>query len=94
MWFSAFGLVFTIYLLFFAESLLLGSLLWFLGIVCLLILPRPLQLALEAVPPENVDKKNPESLAVRKAKSKKIYLDSGLEVFQSFMVGKRCKASR
>ncbi|PSR99457.1 BZIP transcription factor [Actinidia chinensis var. chinensis] len=72
------------------ESLLLGSLLWFLGIVCLLILPGPLQSTVEAVLPENVDKKNQESLAIRKAESKMF----GLQLFQSFMTSKRCKASR
>ncbi|KAI8013105.1 bZIP transcription factor 50 [Camellia lanceoleosa] len=72
------------------ESLLLGSLLWFLGIVCLLILPSSLQLSLEAVSLENVDKKSQVSLAPRGPESKLL----GLMVFQSFMVCKRCKASR
>ncbi|XP_057490734.1 bZIP transcription factor 60-like [Actinidia eriantha] len=72
------------------ESLLLGSLLWLLGIVCLLILPRLLQSTVEVVLPENVDKKNQENLAIRKAKSKMFEL----QVFRSFMMSKRCKASR
>lgn len=72
------------------ESLLLGSLLWFLGIVCLLILPGSLQSSLEAVSPQNVDKKSQVSLAPRRPESKLL----GLKVFQSFMVCKRCKASR
>ncbi|KAL7244574.1 hypothetical protein ACSBR2_000034 [Camellia fascicularis] len=72
------------------ESLLLGSLLWFLGIVCLLILPSSLQSSLEAVSPQNVDKKSQASLAPRRPESKLL----GLKVFQSFMVCKRCKASR
>ncbi|XAR61494.1 hypothetical protein NMG60_11015936 [Bertholletia excelsa] len=67
------------------ESLLLGSLLWFLGIICLVILPRPVNWILEAVPEENVDEKNQLSLGRRKAGSK---------VFGSYMVSKRCKASR
>ncbi|GMP44356.1 hypothetical protein CsSME_00013317 [Camellia sinensis var. sinensis] len=72
------------------ESLLLGSLLWFLGIVCLLILPRSLQSSLEAVSPQNVDKKSRVSQAPRRPESKLLRL----KVFQSFMVCKRCKASR
>ena len=75
---------------YFAESLLLGSLLWFLGIVCLLILPTSLQLNLVTVPPENVGVRKQGSLAPRKAESK-IF---GLKLFHSFMVSKRCKASR
>uniref|UniRef100_A0A5B7AY99 Putative bZIP transcription factor 18 n=1 Tax=Davidia involucrata TaxID=16924 RepID=A0A5B7AY99_DAVIN len=67
------------------ESLLLGSLLWFLGIICLLIQPRPLQSILESV-----DNKNQASLAPRKVGSK-IF---GLQLFQSFIMSKRCKASR
>ncbi|KAK3028992.1 hypothetical protein RJ639_038195 [Escallonia herrerae] len=71
------------------ESLLLGSLLWFLGIVCLLILPRPLWSTLEAIPRQSVDNKN-QGLAPRKAGSR-IF---GLKVYQSVIMGKRCKASR
>ncbi|KAF7141697.1 hypothetical protein RHSIM_Rhsim06G0001900 [Rhododendron simsii] len=72
------------------ESLLLGSLLWFLGIVCLLIQPGLLQFDLETVQVGSVDKKNQGSLAVRKPGSK-VFL---LNLFRSFMVSKRCKASR
>jgi len=72
------------------ESLLLGSLLWFLGIICLLILPGLLQFDRETVQPGSVDKKNQGRLPVRKAGSKVF----GLHLFRSFMVSKRCKASR
>ncbi|KAL2506056.1 bZIP transcription factor 60 [Abeliophyllum distichum] len=72
------------------ESLLLGSLLWFLGIICLLILPGQLKSNLEAVLVGNVDSKEQGNASPRKM---------GIEVFsvpefQSFMMGKRCKASR
>ncbi|CAK9178117.1 unnamed protein product [Ilex paraguariensis] len=72
------------------ESLLLGSLLWFLGITCLFILPSQLQSTLLVVPMENVDNKSQEGLVQRKAGSENF----GLLVFQSFMMSKRCKASR
>ncbi|KAF5955865.1 hypothetical protein HYC85_008721 [Camellia sinensis] len=62
------------------ESLLLGSLLWFLGIVCLLILPSSLQSSLEAVSPQNVDKKSQVSQAPRRPESKLLRL----KVFQVF----------
>lgn len=72
-----------------AESLLLGSLLWFLGTICLL-LREPLLSTRVEVPLKNVDNQNRGSLAPRKAGSKVFEL----RVFQSFMMGKRCKASR
>ncbi|KAK1400280.1 BZIP domain-containing protein [Heracleum sosnowskyi] len=72
------------------ESLLLGSLLWFLGIMCLLILPDPLRLTKEEVPLENVDNQNRGSLAPRKAGRK--IVEHG--VHRSFMLSKTCKASR
>ncbi|XP_074368978.1 bZIP transcription factor 50 [Apium graveolens] len=71
------------------ESLLLGSLLWFLGTMCLLILPDPLRLTKEEVPLENVDNQSRGSLALRKAGK---IVEHG--VHRSFMLGKSCKASR
>jgi hypothetical protein len=71
----------------FAESLLLGSLLWFLGIMCLFTLPTMPQLILGRVPLENVGKKNP---GVRGARSK-IF---GYLMAQSVVKTRRCKASR
>ncbi|CAI9777123.1 unnamed protein product [Fraxinus pennsylvanica] len=72
------------------ESLLLGSLLWFLGIICLLILQGQLKSTLEAVLVGIVDSEKQGKVAPRKR---------GIEVFrvpgfQSYMIGKRCKASR
>ncbi|WOH00828.1 hypothetical protein DCAR_0520203 [Daucus carota subsp. sativus] len=69
------------------ESLLLGSLLWFLGNMCLLILPDSLQSTKEEVPLENVDNGNQGSLALVKAGR----VEHGLH---QNMLGKRCKASR
>ncbi|XP_062164378.1 bZIP transcription factor 60 [Alnus glutinosa] len=69
------------------ESLLLGSLLWFLGIMCLFTLPTMPQLILGRVPLENVGKKNP---GVRGARSK-IF---GYLMAQSVVKTRRCKASR
>ncbi|KAI3459915.1 hypothetical protein Pfo_016578 [Paulownia fortunei] len=71
------------------ESLLLGSLLGFLGILCLLILPSQLLSTLEAGLLENVESAEWESVAPRKAGSKVFRVP-----FHSFMMGKRCKASR
>ncbi|KAA8514754.1 hypothetical protein F0562_017933 [Nyssa sinensis] len=71
------------------ESLLLGSLLWFLGFVCLLVLPRLFQSNVEVVI-ENLDKKNQGSLAPRRTRSKIL----GHQIFKSFVISKRCKASR
>jgi hypothetical protein len=69
---------------YFAESLLLGSLLWFLGIMCLFTMP---QLILEIVPLENVGQENP-GVPLRGARSKMFgYLTS-------FVKSRRCKASR
>ncbi|KAK4421849.1 bZIP transcription factor 50 [Sesamum alatum] len=68
------------------ESLLLGSLLGFLGIICLLILPSQLLSTLEQGLVGNGEW---GSVAPRNAVS------NDLEVlFRSFMMGKRCKASR
>ncbi|GMY29002.1 bZIP transcription factor 60 [Fagus crenata] len=66
------------------ESLLLGSLLWFLGIMCLFTMP---QLILEIVPLENVGQENP-GVPLRGPRSKMFgYLTS-------FVKSRRCKASR
>ncbi|PIN05626.1 hypothetical protein CDL12_21833 [Handroanthus impetiginosus] len=71
------------------ESLLLGSLLGFLGIMCLLILPSQLLSTLEAGLLENGDSAGWRSVAPRKAES-----NVSRVVFHSFMVGKTWKASR
>ncbi|XP_021283978.1 bZIP transcription factor 60 [Herrania umbratica] len=68
------------------ESLLLGSLLWFLGIMCLFTLPALPQSRPEAVPLENEEKRGPERVAPRGAGSNL--------VGQSFVKSRRCKASR
>ncbi|XP_057975606.1 bZIP transcription factor 60 [Malania oleifera] len=69
------------------ESLLLGSLFWFLGIICLLLPlpPRP-RLTPESGWEESDGGRALERAAPRGARSKSI----GLQVFKS----KRCKASR
>ncbi|XP_052201152.1 bZIP transcription factor 60 [Diospyros lotus] len=73
------------------ESLLLGSLLWLLAIICLPILLGQLQFTLGAVLLESGDKKNLESQVPRKAKSNVF----GFQVFPSLTIlSKRCKASR
>ncbi|KAK4600376.1 hypothetical protein RGQ29_010147 [Quercus rubra] len=71
------------------ESLLLGSLLWFLGIMCLFNLPAIPQLILEIVPLVNVGQGNP-GVALRGARSKMF----GSLMVQSFVKSRRCKASR
>ncbi|KAK1553788.1 hypothetical protein Q3G72_003636 [Acer saccharum] len=69
------------------ESLLLGSLLWFLGIMCLFTLPPLTLLSLESVPLVQVEEKAPPgNLAQRGAGSNHLTL-SGLN-------SRRCKASR
>jgi len=73
----------------FLESLLLGSLLWFLGIMCLFNLPAMPQLILEMVPLVNVGQRNP-GVALRGARSKMF----GDLMVQSFVKSRRCKASR
>jgi len=71
------------------ESLLLGSLLWLLVIMCLFTLPvMPLR-NLEPLQVGDEGKKAPESVAPRGAESK-IF---GYVVVQSFVRGRRCKAS-
>lgn len=72
-----------------AESLLLGSLLGFLGVIYLLILPSQLRSTLEASLLKKVDSTECKSVAPRKAGNKNLR-----SLFQSFMMGKRCKASR
>ncbi|KAG8369310.1 hypothetical protein BUALT_Bualt15G0138000 [Buddleja alternifolia] len=69
------------------ESLLLGSLLGFLGIIYLLILPTHL---LEMGLLLNVDSVEWVSPAPRETGSK----DYRVLLFHSFMMGKKCKASR
>ncbi|KDP36730.1 hypothetical protein JCGZ_08021 [Jatropha curcas] len=64
------------------ESLLLGSLLWFLGIMCLFTLPKLPHLTLVAVPLENEEKKMAEKGAGSKM------------VIGPLMNSRRCKASR
>ncbi|KAK3232111.1 hypothetical protein Dsin_003992 [Dipteronia sinensis] len=69
------------------ESLLLGSLLWFLGIMCLFTLPPLTLLNLESVPLVQVEEKAPPgNLAQRGAGSNHLTL-LGLN-------SRRCKASR
>ncbi|KAK2660997.1 hypothetical protein Ddye_007530 [Dipteronia dyeriana] len=69
------------------ESLLLGSLLWFMGIMCLFTLPPLNLLNLESVPLVQVEEKAPPgNLAQRGAGSNHFTL-SGLN-------SRRCKASR
>ncbi|PPD96959.1 hypothetical protein GOBAR_DD06015 [Gossypium barbadense] len=68
------------------ESLLLGSLLWFLGIMCLFTLPILPRSVLEAVPMANEETQGPERVAPRGAGSNR--------VGPSFVKSRRCKASR
>nr|AFO63291.1 bZIP12 [Tamarix hispida] len=72
------------------ESLLLGSLLWFMGIMCLFPLPRLLLLTQDAVLLENVDKEDQESVALRRIRSS--YLVE-LWMPMSYLKSKRCRAS-
>jgi len=67
----------------FLESLLLGSLLWFLGVMCLFNLPQP----------ENVGDKVQGSLVLLK---KPLNHDElfGSQMSQLFIMGRRCKGSR
>ncbi|KAJ6680844.1 BASIC-LEUCINE ZIPPER TRANSCRIPTION FACTOR F-RELATED [Salix koriyanagi] len=67
------------------ESLLLGSLLWFLGIMCLFPHPATPRSTLAEVLLETMEKKAPENAALRGA---------GSEVFISLANSRRCKASR
>ncbi|KAI5396880.1 bZIP transcription factor 50 [Lathyrus oleraceus] len=70
------------------ESLLLGSLLWFMGIMCQLSLP--LLLWLTVLPPrENVKHKGLRSVALKRPNSNIKYF-----LTQSFVKSRRCQASR
>ncbi|XP_057776557.1 bZIP transcription factor 60 [Salvia miltiorrhiza] len=71
------------------ESLLLGSLLGFLGIIYLLILPSQLLSALEVSLLQNVNNTERRSVARREAGN-----EDYSSMFHSFMMSKRCKASR
>ncbi|KAE9592428.1 putative transcription factor bZIP family [Lupinus albus] len=72
------------------ESLLLGSLLWFMGIMCQLSLPLMLLLA-EVLPRENMEQKKGLRKVILKGPESKIS-----EYFQvrSFVNSRRCRASR
>ncbi|CAL0333439.1 unnamed protein product [Lupinus luteus] len=72
------------------ESLLLGSLLWFMGIMCQLSLPLMLLLTV-VVPRENMEQKKSLRKVVLKGPESKIP-----EYFQvqSFVNSRRCRASR
>ncbi|KAL2499196.1 bZIP transcription factor 60 [Abeliophyllum distichum] len=72
------------------ESLLLGSLLGFLGIICLLILPSQFQSSLVAVLLEDVVGKGKGNPTLRKEVSKIFRTQE----FKSSVMGRRCKASR
>ncbi|XWS75221.1 hypothetical protein CRYUN_Cryun01aG0067000 [Craigia yunnanensis] len=68
------------------ESLLLGSLLWYVGVMCLFTLPTLPKSLIEAVPLANEEKKGPERVAPRGVGSNLVEL--------SFVKSRRCKASR
>lgn len=86
-----FGTFENIWVWCFAESLLLGSLLWFLGIMCpALSLPVQFQLSREAVPMGSVEDKGQKSVAPRGPGSKIFEL----WLLQSYVKSKRCKASK
>ncbi|KAI4339978.1 hypothetical protein MLD38_024860 [Melastoma candidum] len=70
------------------ESLLLGSLLWSLGIVCLFNLPLSIQPVLDVL--GNVRRIEPEHLAPRGAKIEKLRLFNA----GSFLTSRKCKSSR
>lgn len=73
------------------ESLLLGSLLWFLGIMCQLSLPLPLWLITVLPPRENMEHKGLRRVALKGPNSKNI---SDYFLTQSFVKSRRCQASR
>lgn len=73
------------------ESLLLGSLLWFLGIMCQLSLPLPLWLTTVLPPRENMEHKGLRRVALKGPNSKNI---SDYFLTQSFVKSRRCQASR
>ncbi|KAG9158136.1 hypothetical protein Leryth_000289 [Lithospermum erythrorhizon] len=72
------------------ESLLLGSLLWFLGIICLLILPSQLYATPKEVQLGKGESGSQGNLFPRKGSSEILRN----RILQSFMMGKSCKASR
>lgn len=73
------------------ESLLLGSLLWFLGIMCQLSLPLPLSLTTVLPPRENMDHKGLRRVALKGPNSNNI---SDYFLTRSFVKSRRCQASR
>ncbi|XP_019461939.1 PREDICTED: bZIP transcription factor 60 [Lupinus angustifolius] len=72
------------------ESLLLGSLLWFMGIMCQLSLPLMLLLTI-VLPRENMEQKKGLRKVVLKGPESKI---SEYFQVQSFVNSRRCRASR
>ncbi|KAJ7967021.1 bZIP transcription factor 60-like [Quillaja saponaria] len=73
-----------------SESLLLGSLLWLLGIMCLLILPIMPHSILQTFPLKIMERKGLERVAPRGAGSEMV---ENLMIL-SFVKSRRCKASR
>lgn len=73
-----------------AESLLLGSLLGYLGIIFLLILDNQFLTNLELALHEEVGAEEWESVMARKVGMEA----REIQPFDLFMMGKRCKASR
>ncbi|KAF8014982.1 hypothetical protein BT93_H0700 [Corymbia citriodora subsp. variegata] len=72
------------------ESLLLGSLLWFLGIMCLFTQPASLQTRLVALPLENVEERDLRSWAPRGIRGPMFEVSTA----HSFIMTRRCRASR
>ncbi|XP_010063178.2 bZIP transcription factor 60 [Eucalyptus grandis] len=72
------------------ESLLLGSLLWFLGIMCLFTRPVSLQPCPVAPPLENVGEKDLRSWAPRGIRGHAFEVSAA----HSFVMTRRCRASR
>lgn len=70
-----------------AESLLLGSLLWFLGIMCLFTLPVSPRLT---VSPGNAGRRELQTCALTGPRNEKFRHLS----LESFVMSRRCKASR
>ncbi|XP_004514723.1 bZIP transcription factor 50 [Cicer arietinum] len=72
------------------ESLLLGSLLWFMGIICQLSLPLILWLTVLPTRENNMEQKGLIKVALKGPKSK----NSEYLLTQSFVTSRRCQASR
>ncbi|XP_075516680.1 uncharacterized protein LOC142551366 [Primulina tabacum] len=72
------------------ESLLLGSLLGYLGIIYLLVLDSQFLTNLEVALREEVDDEEWESIVTRKL----VMEPCKIQLFDLFMMSKRCKASR